>query len=225
LRRWGLCIAPPTFCSTGNLRTKSCHLTSPATPIVSKDTDVGRQRTAAPGRLPAAGKVTRLPHSELEGSGDHDDRADGDRYAARQRGLLHLDRRQRDAQLRAPSEEVFQRGGPLVGLESILLVDLNPRQWRRRRASSSLRRVSSFSASSNSSRAASHSLSVPVMCFVIALLSFRRMSFGVCVLPSALGDSLGSVSHDYSAGLGRLRLDEIEREPLVDAAEERLALA
>jgi hypothetical protein len=30
-----------------------------------------------------------------------------------------------------------------------------------------------------------------------------------------------SVSHDYSAGLGGLRLDEIEREALVDAAEER----
>src|SRR5712664_4376382 len=44
----------------------------------------------------------------------------------------------------------------------------------RRRASSSLRRVSSFSASSSSSRAASHSLRVPVMCFVIALLSFLR---------------------------------------------------
>src|SRR5882672_3421759 len=42
----------------------------------------------------------------------------------------------------------------------------------RRRASSSLRRVSSFSASSSSSRPASHSLRVPVMCFVIALLSF-----------------------------------------------------
>src|SRR5687767_8966560 len=77
----------------------------------------------------------------------------------------------------------------------------------RRRARSSLRRVCSFSASSSASRAASHSLRVPGLCFVIALLS------------------LGSISHDYSAGLGRLRLDEIEREPLVDAAEERLALA
>jgi hypothetical protein len=34
-----------------------------------------------------------------------------------------------------------------------------------------------------------------------------------------------SVSHDYSAGLGRLRFDEIERESLVHAAEERLAVA
>src|SRR6184192_3389515 len=39
----------------------------------------------------------------------------------------------------------------------------------RRRARSSLRRVSSFSASSSSSRAASHSLRVPVLCFVIVL--------------------------------------------------------
>jgi hypothetical protein len=107
-----LCIAPPTFCSTGKLRTKSCHLTSPATPIVSKDTDVGRQRTAAPGRLPAAGKVTRLPHSELEGSGDHDDRADGDRYAARQRRLLHLDRRQRDAQRERLRKRSFSEALP-----------------------------------------------------------------------------------------------------------------
>src|SRR6058998_86430 len=42
----------------------------------------------------------------------------------------------------------------------------------RRRASSSLRRVSSFSSLSSPSRAASHSSRVPVMCFVIALLSF-----------------------------------------------------
>src|SRR5437870_1831108 len=33
-----------------------------------------------------------------------------------------------DEELRAPSEEVDQRGAPLVGLESILLVDPNPRQ-------------------------------------------------------------------------------------------------
>src|SRR5438132_2418507 len=54
----------------------------------------------------------------------------------------------------------------------------------RRRASSSLRRVSSFSPSSSSSRAASHSFRVPVMCFVIALLSFLRVSFIVRSLPS-----------------------------------------
>src|SRR5229473_7265236 len=54
----------------------------------------------------------------------------------------------------------------------------------RRRASSSLRRVSSFSASSSSSRAASHSLRVPVMCFVIALLSFLRVSLASRAFPS-----------------------------------------
>jgi len=33
-----------------------------------------------------------------------------------------------DEELRAPFEEVCQRGAPLVGLESILLVDPDPRQ-------------------------------------------------------------------------------------------------
>src|SRR6266545_1947433 len=33
-----------------------------------------------------------------------------------------------DEELRAPSEEVCQRGSPLVGLEAILLVDPYPRQ-------------------------------------------------------------------------------------------------
>src|SRR5882672_9104680 len=42
----------------------------------------------------------------------------------------------------------------------------------RRRASSSPRRVSSFSSLSSLIRAASHSLCVPVRCFVIALFSF-----------------------------------------------------
>src|SRR5713101_3660653 len=48
----------------------------------------------------------------------------------------------------------------------------------RRRASSSLRRVSSFSALSSSSRAASHSSRVPVMCFVIVLLSLSCRYIG-----------------------------------------------
>jgi hypothetical protein len=34
-----------------------------------------------------------------------------------------------DEKLRAPSEEVCQRGAPLIGLESVLLVDPNPRQF------------------------------------------------------------------------------------------------
>ena len=74
-----------------------------------------------------------------------------------------------DEELRAPSEEICQRGATFIGLESILLVDANPWQLLRRRASSSLRRVSSFSASSSSSRAASQSSRVPIMCFVICL--------------------------------------------------------
>src|SRR5215468_5315876 len=45
----------------------------------------------------------------------------------------------------------------------------------RRCASSSLRRVSSFSASSSWSRAASHSSRVPVLCFVIAILLLLRV--------------------------------------------------
>src|SRR2546425_3205922 len=53
----------------------------------------------------------------------------------------------------------------------------------RRRASSSLRRVSSFSALSGSSRAASHCSRVPVLCLVIALLPIlifdeRPQAFG-----------------------------------------------
>src|SRR5512132_468858 len=48
---------------------------------------VGRQRTAAPGRLPTVGEVTRLPRGELEGAGHKDDHTDRDRYAARQRRL------------------------------------------------------------------------------------------------------------------------------------------
>src|SRR3954454_9220649 len=33
-----------------------------------------------------------------------------------------------DEELRAPAEEVFQRGAPLVGVEPVLLVDPHPRQ-------------------------------------------------------------------------------------------------
>src|SRR5947207_603701 len=34
-----------------------------------------------------------------------------------------------DEELRAPSEEVCQRGAPFVGLEAVLLVNSNPRQF------------------------------------------------------------------------------------------------
>src|SRR5439155_551255 len=44
---------------------------------------VGRQRTAAPGCLPAVSEVTRLPRGELEGAGHQDDHTDRDRYGAR----------------------------------------------------------------------------------------------------------------------------------------------
>src|SRR3989475_12825282 len=46
---------------------------------------VGWQRTAAPGCLPAAREVIRLPRGELEGACQQDDRTDGDRGGARQR--------------------------------------------------------------------------------------------------------------------------------------------
>src|SRR5881628_197413 len=59
----------------------------------------------------------------------------------------------------------------------------------RRRASSSPRRVSSFSALSSSSRAASHSSRVPVMCFVIALVSFLLGQMGCKFLRDALPTS------------------------------------
>src|SRR6267143_7178669 len=49
----------------------------------------------------------------------------------------------------------------------------------RRRASSSPRRVCSFSALSSSTRAASQSFRVPVLCFVIALL-LSWLRFGGC---------------------------------------------
>jgi len=82
---------------------------------------VGGQRAAATGGLPAAREVTRLPRAELERAGDQDDDADRDRHGARQRRLLHLDRRQRDAQRiggrseHGPDEEVagaHDRGQP-----------------------------------------------------------------------------------------------------------------
>ena len=73
---------------------------------------VGRQRTPSTGRFAAAGEVARLPGGELEEARDQHDHADRDRYGARQRLMLHLDRRQRDAQGKSghsehgPDEEV-----------------------------------------------------------------------------------------------------------------------
>ncbi len=81
----------------------------------------GWRRAAAPGRLPAAGKVTRLPRGELQEAGDQDDHTDRRRYCARQRRQVHLGRRQHDPQRKrghsghGPHEEVprtHQRGQP-----------------------------------------------------------------------------------------------------------------
>ena len=59
---------------------------------------VGGQQVGRARCLAAACQVTRLPRAELERSGDEDDHARPDRYRARQRRLLHLDLRERDAQ-------------------------------------------------------------------------------------------------------------------------------
>ena len=78
-----------------------------------------------------------------------------------------------DEQLGAAAEEVRQRGGAVLRLEPVVLARSGTQgsscRWR---ASSSLRRVSCFSASSSSSRAASHSSRVPVLWWVIVLRSF-----------------------------------------------------
>src|SRR5262245_12303994 len=62
----------------------------------------------------------------------------------------------------------------------------------RRRASSSPCRVSSFSASSSSIRAASHCSRVPVVCVVIVFLSLLRGSFSPAQLHN--GKALHSVT-------------------------------
>src|SRR5436853_943478 len=81
----------------------------------------------------------------------------------------------------------------------------------RRRASSSLRRVSSFSASSSESRAASHSSRVPVLCVVIALVSF----LGGC-------SSRDTVSAGYRKA-GSDKCDGIPMDSLITAAARALA--
>jgi hypothetical protein len=62
-----------------------------------------------------------------------------------------------DEQLRASAEEISERRFSFIGLEFVFLVDPYPGQRFRFLASSSLRRVRSFSALSSSTRAASHS--------------------------------------------------------------------
>ena len=65
--------------------------------------------------------MTRPPRGELERAGAQDDHPDRGRYGARQRRLLHLDRRQRYAERKGghsdhgPDEEVshsYERGQP-----------------------------------------------------------------------------------------------------------------
>ena len=61
----------------------------------------------------------------------HDDPVEAvrDRRAGRAAGsVVGPEHEVVDEELRAPSEEIRQRGAPLVGLESILLVDPHPRQ-------------------------------------------------------------------------------------------------
>src|SRR5712671_4024461 len=90
----------------------------------------------------------------------------------------------------------------------------------RRCASWSLRRVSSFSASSSSSRAASHSFRVPVLCVVITL-SFNWASFIVRSFRSTF------VRRDrFSPGIdrgGSYKCDGIPMDSLITAAARALA--
>src|SRR5262245_1165363 len=85
----------------------------------------------------------------------------------------------------------------------------------RRCASSSLRRVSSFSAASSSRRAASHSLRVPVLCLVIARVSF--LLSGVDSFLDATTLSHGD-RHD-----GSYKCDGIPMDSLITAAARALA--
>jgi hypothetical protein len=77
-----------------------------------------------------------------------------------------------DEKLRASSEHISEGRFSFVGLEAAILSLRTHGSSCRRRASSSPRRVSSVSALSSPSRAASQSSRVPVLCFVIVLLSF-----------------------------------------------------
>ena len=88
-----------------------------------------------------------------------------------------------DEQLRAPAEEVRQRGAPLIGLESILPCRSAPTATPA--AAAPARRCAALVPSpslSSSSRAASHSSRVPVICFVIVLLS---LWYDRCILAAS----------------------------------------
>jgi hypothetical protein len=81
-------------------------------PVSPGRAGVRGQRMTAPGGLPAAGQVTRLPRRELERAGDQHHHCHRKWYGARQCRLLHLRTRQRDTQREdrqsehAPDEEV-----------------------------------------------------------------------------------------------------------------------
>jgi len=81
-----------------------------------------------------------------------------------------------DQELRAPSEQVCQRGAAFIGLEPVLLSTRTHGRFCRRRASSSLRRFSSFSASSSSTPRCEPLFSVPVFVSSLSALhdSIRR---------------------------------------------------
>src|SRR5262245_41717875 len=111
----------------------------------------------------------------------------------------------------------------------------------RRRANSSLRCVSSFSSLSRSIRASSHSLRVPVMCFVISRRSFlwalfivhsrqshvRSMTRLTSALPTLLDATYGCWSWDnlsdrYLNG-GSNKCDAIPMDSMITAAARALA--
>jgi hypothetical protein len=90
-----------------------------------------------------------------------------DRRAGRATGLaVRSEHEVVDEELQAPSEQVLNKALPSSVSDRYALSIRTHGSCCRRRASSSLRRVSSFSSLSSSSRAANHSSRVPVMYFV-----------------------------------------------------------
>jgi hypothetical protein len=83
-----------------------------------------------------------------------------------------------DEELRAPAEEVRQRGVALVGFESVFLVDADPRQFLASpRQLVATPRELLLRAEQLEPRCQPF-FSVPVMCFVIVLLSLGCRSSG-----------------------------------------------
>src|SRR5437763_4259120 len=90
----------------------------------------------------------------------------------------------------------------------------------RRRLSSSLRRVSSFSSSSSARRAANHSSRVPVMCFVIGNLASVVIEFGTPA-GSAVGQQIEQVINRAEIVALVERRVGYAVDPLADTAEHR----